>query len=145
MVMRVLAAAALGAGTLVTLGAPAVAQAYPPPVRSITVDDATPAPGQTVGVTLRTCRPGSQALFGLDLLLLGSARVGPDGAAVGTVRIPRHEPLGRHAVVGVCLAPDGTPLVLHTDVTVTAPAAARGGAGAPPPPGMLSLPPPPPM
>jgi len=132
--MRVLAAAALSAGTLVLLGAPAMAQTYPPPVRSITVDDATPAAGQSVRVTMRTCKPGTRALFGLDLLLLGSAKVGSDGVASATIRIPAFVRPGRHAVVGVCLAPDGTPLVLHTDVRVIAASGTSGqGAQVPPP------------
>jgi hypothetical protein len=131
--LRVLAAAALSAGTLVLFAAPATAQTYPPPVRSITVDDATPRAGQSVKVTMRTCKPSTRALFGLDLLLLGSARVGSDGAAVATIRIPAFVRPGRHAVVGVCLAPDGTPLVLHTDVRVTAaPASGKGGQVPPP-------------
>jgi hypothetical protein len=151
--MRVLAAAALSAGTLVVLAAPAPAQTYPPPVRSITVDDATPAAGQAVRVTLRTCKPSTRALFGVDLLLLGSARVGRDGVAVGTIRIPALLPPGRHAVVGICLAPDNTPLVLRTDVTVTPgpatptpggavpPAAPGGGAVPPAAPGGGAVPP----
>ena len=133
--MRVLAAAALSAGTLVVLAAPVPAQTYPPPVRSITVDDATPMAGQVVTVRLRTCKAGTRALFGLDLLLLGSAKVGGDGVAVGTIRIPPLIPPGHHAVVGVCVAPDNRPLVLHTDITVIpGPATPTPGGGVPTPP-----------
>jgi hypothetical protein len=142
--MRALVCAMVVLSTLVVTGAPAVAQSYPPPQNSITVDDPAPAAGQVVTVTLRTCRKGTRALFGLDLLLLGSARVDRNGVARGRIRIPTLTPLGRHAVVGACVGASGRPLVLHTDVRVVAgagpsgralpPGSAGGGGGAAAPP-----------
>ncbi len=124
---RVVAAAAVAAVAGVIGASPALAQAYPPPVNTITVDDATPAPGQAVTVTLRTCRAGTPALFGLDLGLLGSAPVGADGVARGTITIPGFTRPGSHAVVGVCAGVDRRLLVLHTDIRVTAASADSSG------------------
>ncbi|HEX6420160.1 MAG TPA: hypothetical protein VFZ77_16795 [Acidimicrobiales bacterium] len=123
-----LVVAAVVAAALVWAGAPAAAQSYPPPVRSITVDDATPAPGQSITVTLRTCRPGTVALIGIDLLLVATPTVGEDGAAVATVTVPQHLRAGRHTVSGLCIAPSGRPLFLTTSITVT-PAGGTAGAG----------------
>jgi hypothetical protein len=126
---RMLAGAALVAAALVMAGAPASAQTYPPPVRSITVDDTTPAPGQSIVVTLQTCRPGSTALVGIDLTLVGTPRVGADGVARATVTVPARLRPGRHTVSGACLAPDLSPLFLTTTITVTAPGGGGGGTG----------------
>jgi hypothetical protein len=127
MTKRMLAGAAVVAAVLVVAGAPASAQTYPPPVRSITVDDATPAPGQSIVVTLQTCRAGSTALVGIDLTLVASPRVGADGVARATVTVPARLRLGRHTVSGACLAPDLSPLFLTTTITVTAPGGGGGG------------------
>ena len=141
MTKRVFAVAAAVAVALVWAGAPVSAQTYPPPVRSITVDDATPAPGQAITVTLRTCRPGTVALLGIGLKIVGTPRVGADGVARATVTVPARLRPGRHTVSGLCLAPDLTPLFLTTVITVTAPAGGGGGGGgggaggAVPPPG----------
>ena len=126
---RVLAGAAVVAAVLVVAGAPASAQTYPPPVRSITVDDATPAPGQSIVVTLQTCRADSTALVGIDLTLVASPRVGADGVARATVTVPARLRPGRHAVSGACLAPDLSPLFLTTTITVAAPGGGGGGGG----------------
>jgi hypothetical protein len=127
MTKRMLAGAAVVAAVLVVAGAPASAQTYPPPVRSITVDDTTPAPGQSIVVTLQTCRAGSTALVGIDLTLVASPRVGADGVARATVTVPSRLRPGRHTVSGACLAPDLSPLFLTTTITVTAPGGGGGG------------------
>jgi hypothetical protein len=82
MAKRLVAAVAVTAGAAVALvgaASPLAAQTYPPPQSSITVDDATPAPGQEITVTLRTCKPGTVALLGIDLLLVAAPRVDADG------------------------------------------------------------------
>jgi len=128
---RMLASAAIAAAALVVAGAPASAQTYPPPVRSITVDDTTPAPGQSISVTLQTCRPGTFALVGIDLTLVATPRVGADGVARATVTVPAKLRPGRHTVSGACLAPDLSPLFLTTAITVTPPAGGGGGSTGP--------------
>ena len=130
--------AAVVAAALVLAGSPASAQSYPPPVRSITVDDATPAPGQSITVTLRTCKPGTFALIGVDLLLVATPTVGADGAAVATVEVPRFLRPGRHAVSGLCLAPNNRPLFLTTFITVTPAGGAASGGGGKGPTGSLA-------
>jgi len=124
---RVVAVAGLVAGVCLAAASPAWAQTYPPPVNTITVDDLTPAPGQTVTVTMQTCKRGTLALFGLDLLLLGASTAGRDGVAQTTITVPSFTTPGRHTVVGVCIGANLRPLVLQTQVTVTP--AAPGGAG----------------
>jgi hypothetical protein len=138
---RVFAAAAVVVAAFVAVGAgsPASAQTYPPPVRSITVDDTTPAPGQAVTITLRTCRAGTVALFGIDLKLVATPTVGADGVARSTVTVPARLWPGRHIVSGACLAPDLRPLFLTTVITVTGPGGnvppgvGEGTPGTPPP------------
>jgi hypothetical protein len=130
-------AAAVAAVLVVAAGVPAGAQTYPPPPASLTVDDATPAPGQAVIVTMSGCGPGTFALFGVDLILLGSARAGADGVVQASVSIPTALPAGPHTLSGYCIGANGLPLFLRTAITVTPPgpppptttAAAPGGTG----------------
>jgi hypothetical protein len=128
---RVVAALGAGAATALTLllaVAPAGAQTYPPAPNAITVDDPTPARGQVVNVTLTTCRPGTYALIGVDLLLVATPVVGSDGAARAAVTIPTTIRPGRHLVSGACLTPGWAPLFLTTHITV-ARSGSGGGAG----------------
>lgn len=138
---RVLAVAAAAVAAVLTLGAgaPASAQTYPPPVRSITVDDTTPAPGQAITITLRTCKAGTIALLGIDLQLVAAPIVGTDGVARSTVTVPARLRPGRHVVSGACLTPDRRPLFLTAVITVTgsggsAAPGGNGGTSATPPP-----------
>ena len=132
-------AAAIVAALAVAGSAPAGAQSYPPPQHSLTVDDDTPTPGQTITVTMSTCRTGTLALFGVDLLLVGSARAGGDGVASGPVTVPAAITPGAHTVSGWCIGTDLLPLFLRTAVTVVP----AGGDPAPPAPdpGMVTPPP----
>lgn len=117
---RLFAVAAAAVAVLaVAGGAPAGAQTYPPPPASLTVDDSTPAPGQAITVTMSGCRPTTFALFGVDLILLGSGPAGDDGVARATVTIPAVLPAGDHTVSGLCLGANGLPLFLRTTITVT--------------------------
>ena len=129
MITRVFAVAAAAAAAIVAVGAgaPASAQTYPPPVRSITVDDPTPAPGQAITIALRTCKAGTTALLGIDLKLVAAPIVGAAGVARSTVTVPSRLRPGRHIVSGACLAPDLHPLFLTAVITVTRP----GGSPAP--------------
>lgn len=129
---RVFAAATTAVAGLVLAGGPVAAQTYPPPADAIAVDDATPTRGQTLAVTLQTCKPGTIALIGFDLSLGSTPTVGGDGVARGTVTVPGWARLGRHTVSGACLAPDLHPVVLTTHVTVVADLTGGGTAAAPP-------------
>lgn len=130
---RVFAAATTAVAGLVLVGGPVAAQTYPPPADSIAVDDSTPVRGQTLAVTLQTCKPGTIALIGFDLSLGSTPTVGGDGVAQGTVTVPSWARLGQHTVSGACLAPDHHPVVLTTNVTVVADLAGGGTAATPPP------------
>ena len=135
--MRLLAvAAAVAAALVVAGGAPAGAQTYPPPPASLTVDNPSPAPGQAITVTMSGCQPDTFALFGVDLILLGSGRVGSDGVARATVTIPAGLPAGPHTVSGFCIGANLLPLFLRTTINVTpagppasTPPPAGGGTG----------------
>jgi len=141
MTTRVLASAAIAVAALAAVGAPAAAQTYPPPVNSITVDDITPTQGQAITVSLRTCRPGTTALLGIGLSLVGAPRVGADGVARATVTVPRHLRPGRHLVSGACVAPGNVPLFLSTGIRVAAAGGGNtGGGGGPRPGGSPPLP-----
>ena len=137
------AAAAVAAAAVVWAGTPASAQTYPPPVRSITVDDTTPAPGQTITISLRTCRPGTIALLGIDLKLVATPRVGADRVARASVTVPSRLRPGRHTVSGACLTPELQPLFLTTVIDVTG-RGGSGGAGGGGPAGAGTAPTPPP-
>jgi len=131
--MRLVAvAAAVAAAFVVAGGPPAGAQTYPPPQASLTVDNAAPTAGQAITVTMSGCRPDTFALFGVDVILLGSGHVGSDGVARATVKVPRTLPAGPHTVSGFCLGANGLPLFLRTTIKVT-----RAGPlpSAPPPAG----------
>ena len=119
--------------------APAGAQSYPPPQHSLTVDDDTPTPGQTITVTMSTCRTGTLALFGVDLLLVGSARAGGDGVASGPITVPAAVTPGSHSVSGWCIGTNLLPLFLRTAVTVVP----AGGDQDPPAPDPNVVTPPP--
>ena len=112
-------AAAVAVVFVVAGGMQAGAQTYPPPPASLTVDDPTPAPGQAVTVTMSGCQPATFALFGVDVILLGSARAGSDGVAQATVTIPAALPAGAHTVSGFCIGANHLPLFLRTTITVT--------------------------
>lgn len=129
MLKRVVAAAVAGVAALVLVAAGAGAQTYPPPANSITVDDPTPAPGQAVAVTLKTCRPGTFALIGIDLTLLATPVVGADGAARATITVPSRITPGRHVVSGACLGPTWQPVVQSTYIQVVAAPTSGGGGG----------------
>ncbi|HEY7070755.1 MAG TPA: hypothetical protein VH479_11610 [Acidimicrobiales bacterium] len=119
-------AAAIAAVLVVAGGLQAGAQTYPPPPASLTVDDPTPAPGQAITVTMSGCQPATFALFGVDVILLGSAKAGSDGVARATVSIPAALRAGAHTVSGFCIGANHLPLFLRTTITVTP-------ASAPPP------------
>jgi hypothetical protein len=129
MVKRVFAAAAAGAVALLLVAAGAGAQTYPPPANSITVDDPTPAQGQTIAVTLTTCRPGTFALIGIDVFLFATPTVGADGAARASVVVPSWAPPGEHWVSGACLGPNWQPLFLSTRIVVERATSAPDGGG----------------
>jgi hypothetical protein len=117
--MRLVAvAAAVAAGLVVAGGAPAGAQTYPPPPASLTVDNPAPAPGQAITVTMSGCRPDTFALFGVDLILLGSGWVGSDGVARATITIPATLPPGSHTLSGYCIGANLLPLFLRTTIDV---------------------------
>jgi hypothetical protein len=126
---RVAGVTAVVAAAVLLAGVPASAQTYPPPQRSITVSNSTPSPGQSIDVALRTCRPGTVALIGIGLSLVGAPTVGSDGVARATVTVPRHLRPGRHTVSGACLTPDGSPLFLTTRIRVVAPSGGGGAGG----------------
>ncbi|MBN2622959.1 MAG: hypothetical protein JXA83_06315 [Acidimicrobiales bacterium] len=122
---RVIAVAVAAVALVLTAG-PVAAQTYPPPQNSITVDDSTPARGQALTITLRTCRPGTYALLGIDRLLAATPKVDAQGVATATVTVPRWLSIGVHRVSGACLAAAG-PLFLSTDIRVVDAAAAGSG------------------
>ena len=129
MVKRVFAAAAAGAVALLLVAAGAGAQTYPPPANSITVDDPTPVQGQTIAVTLTTCRPGTFALIGIDVFLLATPTVEASGAARASVVVPSWTPPGEHWVSGACLGSNWLPLFLSTRIVVEPATPAPGGGG----------------
>lgn len=95
---------------LAAMVGPASAQTYPPPSNSITVDDPTPVPGQTITVSMQVCRPGTRALFGLDLRYAADGVADARGVARADVLIPPTTDPGRHLITGTCLRPDLLPL-----------------------------------
>jgi hypothetical protein len=129
MIKRFFAVAVVATAALAAAAVPASAQTYPPPSNSITVDDSTPAAGQAVTVTLRTCRRGTVALLGIGLSLVGAPTVGSDGVARATVTVPARLRPGRHVVSGACLSPTWRPLFLTTVITVSAVSGGGGGGG----------------
>ena len=129
MTKRVVAALGAGVAVLLVCAGGAGAQTYPPAPNTITVDDPTPDPGQVVTVTLATCRPGTIALLGIDLWLLGAPVVGADGVARAQVTVPTSIRPGRHIVSGVCITPSGRPMFLTTRITVPDRGGAAGGGG----------------
>jgi len=133
MTTRVVAALGVGLAVLLVCAGGAGAQpyppAYPPAPNTITVDDPTPDPGQVVTVTLATCRPGTIALLGIDLWLLGAPVVDADGVARAQVTVPASVRPGRHVVSGACITPSGRPLFLTTRITVPGRGGAAGGGG----------------
>jgi hypothetical protein len=130
MIKRFFAVAVVATAALAAAAVPASAQTYPPPSNSITVDDSTPAAGQAITVTLRTCRRGTVALLGIGLSLVGAPTVGSDGVARATVTVPARLQPGRHIVSGACLSPTWRPLFLTTVITVSAVSSGGGGGGA---------------
>jgi hypothetical protein len=126
MVRRVVAVAAVGVAALLTLGTGARAQTYPPPKVSITVEPARPLAGQDITVVLTGCKPGTIALIGIDLRLVDSPVVGPDGVATTTIALPARLRPGQHLVTGVCIGATGDRVVVSTRFNVRP---AQGGPG----------------
>jgi LPXTG-motif cell wall-anchored protein len=116
MVKRLLAASALG---VVVMAAPAAAQQYPPAVNSLTVDCATPAPGDIVQLQARTFAAGSAVTFTLASTI-ATAPADASGAVSVRATIPVGTAGGAHTITAAGQAPGGGPLSISAAVTVDA-------------------------
>jgi LPXTG-motif cell wall-anchored protein len=125
MLKRTITAAALAAGLAVVLAAaPVAAQQYPPAVNSLTCDDTTPDPGQTISCTAQTFAAGATVTFTLasDPVVIATATSDPNGVVTTNATIPADTPAGDHTLTAEGTAPDGSTLSLILALTV-------GGAG----------------
>ena len=114
--------------TMLVLGAAGVAgaqDAYPPPGDGIAADTTTVAPGGTIVLGLRVCRPAAEAQFTFDASTpLGSATADGDGVATLNATIPSSAAPGTHSITGECADPDGGTLTQVLNITIV------GAAGA---------------
>lgn len=117
--MKRLFAATAMAVVLMT-AAPAAAQQYPPSVNSLTITDATPSPGQTVGLEGRTFAAGASMAVVMNepTVDLGSASADDSGVASLETTIPADTSLGNHLITAVGQAPDGSELSLSVSINV---------------------------
>ncbi|MGH9013414.1 MAG: LPXTG cell wall anchor domain-containing protein [Acidimicrobiia bacterium] len=123
--MRFLVRIGLVAGLLSLLGAPALAQEYPP-TGSLTVSDSTVTPGQTITASGTGCAPGASVTFTLDPggTTLATTTADSSGGFSAQVTIPVGTAPGTYTLAAAC-----PPVVLNTTITVQAPAqAAEAGA-----------------
>ncbi len=100
MLRRMVVIAAASAAVLVVCAAPVGAQQYPPTNNSVTVDDVTPQPCQSVTVTASTYTAGSAVDFTLASTptSLGSATADDSGVATLTAAIPEGTEPGDHTI-----------------------------------------------
>lgn len=112
--------AALTAVLLLTTIGVAQAQTYPPQGNSITADDTTVAPGESIVLGIQICRAAATATFDLDSTTnLGSTIANSSGVASLTTTIPSNTSPGTHTIEGECVDPNGAPLVQVLSITVT--------------------------
>ena len=138
MLRRILVIAAATAAVLVVGAAPVGAQQYPPPNNSVTVDDVTPHPCQSVTVTAGTFTAGSTVEFTLASTptSLGSATANDSGIATVTAAIPEGTKPGDHTITATGTGAAG-PLSQSITVDVVGSCAGEAttpttaGAGAP--------------
>jgi LPXTG-motif cell wall-anchored protein len=132
MFKRTIVAAALA---VVLMAAPAAAQQYPPAVNGLTVSCPTPEAGNTVDIQGQTFAGGSQVTFTLasQQAVIGTAVADSSGTVSAQgVTIPAATPDGVHTITATGQAPDGSPLSISTDITVTAGGCMTGGGGSNP-------------
>ncbi len=100
MLRRMMVIAAATAAVLVVGAAPVGAQQYPPSNNSVTVDDVTPHPCQSVTITAGTYSAGSTVEFTLASTptSLGSATADANGVATLTAAIPDGTEPGDHTI-----------------------------------------------
>lgn len=129
MFKRTIVAAALA---VVLMAAPAAAQQYPPAVNGLTVSCPTPQAGNTVDIQGQTFAGGSQVTFTLasQQAVIGTAVADSSGTVSAQgVTIPAATPDGVHTITATGQAPDGSPLSISTDITVTAGGCVTGSGG----------------
>lgn len=130
MLRRMLVIAAATAAVLVVGAAPVGAQQYPPPNNTVTVDDVTPQPCQSVTVTAGTYSPGSTVEFTLASApaSLGSATADDGGVATLTAAIPDGTKAGEHTITASGANDDGP---LSQSITVDVVGSCAGQATTP--------------
>jgi hypothetical protein len=117
MMKRICLAGALVVLALATLAAPAGAQYGPTP--TVTVNDTTPEPGQTITVTGQGCPANEVVQLLFDGTVIGSTTADANGNWSAQVTIPASATPGTHTLTSRCGA-----IVLNVTLTVPAAAAA---------------------
>jgi hypothetical protein len=123
MVKRLLALAAV---LLIAMAGTAAAQAYPPGGNTITANDTTVAPGDSITLTAQIFRPGSVVTFTMGSVVLGTATANSSGVASLTTTIPAGTAPGTHTIQATGTSSTGAPLTVVLSITVAA-----GGTGLP--------------
>jgi hypothetical protein len=104
---------------LLVFGGTATAQTYSGGA-SLTVDDPTVQPGQTVTATATGFQPGSVVTFTFLGAVVGTAVADANGVAVLTFDVPPGLAPGAYTLTASGIAPDGSPLEVTTTLTVVA-------------------------
>lgn len=118
MVKKVLALAAVL--LLATAGA-AQAQPYPPGGNTITADDTTVAPGESITLSAQIYQSGAPVTFTLfsGSVVLGTATANSGGVATLTTTIPANTAPGSYTIEASGTGANGQPLTLVLSITVT--------------------------
>lgn len=123
--MRIRAVLALALTAILVVGSPASAADYGG--GTLTIDDATLAPGQDLHLTGTGCPPASRVTVDLDGHRLGATDADGDGAFTFTGTVPEGTAPGQHTLSAVCSDLDQSLVITVPGAGDTDTAAAAAG------------------
>lgn len=118
----------LGAVLLFLTAGAAQAQTYPPGGNTVTANDTTVTPGQSITLSAQVFQPGATVTFTLFSapVVLGTATANSSGVATLTATIPSNTTPGTHTIEATGTGSNGQPLTVVLSITV-----AGAGTGLP--------------
>lgn len=124
--------AALVAALVVLVGAPVLAQGYPPASETLSVSTSAALPGQPVIVSGSGYAPGTTVTITFESTprVVGVVQADASGRFTAEVVVPPDATPGMHTLRATGLGEDGGPRVISAAIMVMAPAGTVGGGGA---------------
>ncbi|HEX2274476.1 MAG TPA: hypothetical protein VHG90_11445, partial [Acidimicrobiales bacterium] len=124
--------AGLVAALLVFLGAPVLAQGYPPATETLSLSTSAAAPGEPVTISASGYEPGTTVTITFESTprVIGVVQADASGRFTAQVVIPPDATPGMHTIRATGLGDDGTTRVVSAAILVTGSVEAAPGGGA---------------